>query len=75
MVFDDEPLATAVERVNRYSAQPLVLADSQIGKLRISGVFHTNNVPGFVDTLTSYLPIEADRQRDRVVLRSAPPGD
>lgn len=72
MVFDDEPLATAIERVNRYAAQPLVLADEKVGEFRISGVFHTNNIRGFVDTLTSYLPVEADRRRDKVVLRAVP---
>ncbi|MEP7244931.1 MAG: FecR domain-containing protein [Gammaproteobacteria bacterium] len=74
IIFDDEPLATAIERVNRYSATPLVLADPQVGALRISGVFHTNNVRGFVDTLTSYLPVQAEKRRGVTVLRAQPGG-
>jgi transmembrane sensor len=72
MVFDDEPLALAIERVNRYSSERLILADPQAAALRISGVFHTDNVRGFVDALTSYLPLRAERQRDTIFLRSQP---
>lgn len=74
MIFDDEPLATAIERVNRYTVEHLVIADSRVGELRISGVFHTNNVRGFVETLTSYLPVRAEARRDAIVLRSVPGG-
>lgn len=72
LIFDDEPLATAIERVNRYTVEHLVIADPRVGELRISGVFHTNNVRGFVETLTSYLPVQAEGRPDGIVLRSVP---
>jgi len=72
MVFDDEPLASAIERVNRYSVDHLVLADSRVAALRVSGVFHTDNVHGFVDAVTSYLPVRAEKRRDGIVLSAQP---
>ena len=62
LVFDDEPLTAVIEQVNRYSSEPLVLADAAAGRLRISGVFRTGDVAGFVDTLTHYLPLDAERR-------------
>lgn len=70
IVFDDEPLATAVERINRYSTDRLILADRQIGVLRISGVFRTDDLAGFVDTLTRYLPVNSERRRNAILLRA-----
>jgi transmembrane sensor len=62
LVFDDEPLSTVVEQVNRYARLPLVLTDESTAKLRISGVFSTRDIDGFVETLTHYLPVDADRR-------------
>jgi transmembrane sensor len=70
IIFDDEPLATAVERINRYSSDRLILADEQTGGLRISGVFRTDDLAGFVDTLTRYLPVQSERRHNAIVLRA-----
>ena len=59
LIFNDEPLSSVVEQVNRYARQPLVLADAATAGLRISGVFSTSDIDGFVDTLTHYLPVDA----------------
>jgi len=72
IIFDDEPLASAIERINRYSSDRLVLADGAVGTLRISGVFRTGNLAGFVDTLTHYLPVDSERRRDVILLRTRP---
>jgi len=72
ILFDDEPLAVAVERINRYSTDRLVLADQEVGALRISGVFRTGNVAGFVDTLTHYLPVQSERRGSAILLRARP---
>jgi transmembrane sensor len=48
-----------VARVNHYSATPIVIADAKIGQERISGVFNTGDIPGFLDIVTQYLPVEA----------------
>jgi transmembrane sensor len=69
LVFDNEVLTSVVERVNRYSTKPLEINDERTGNLRISGVFSESDVPGFVETLTHYLPLRAD-VKDHVILLS-----
>ncbi|MEI9988583.1 MAG: FecR domain-containing protein [Rhizomicrobium sp.] len=59
LMFDNEPLADVVARVNRYSATPIMITDPKVAALRISGVFNTGDVSGFVDIVTRYLPVEA----------------
>jgi len=57
--FDNEPLASVVERVNRYSAQPIVVMGEKAGSLRVSGVFKAGDTTGFVRLVTRLLPLEA----------------
>jgi transmembrane sensor len=60
LIFDDTPLSTVVEQVNRYSRRPLILRDEDAGRERVSGVFSADDIDSFVDTLTRYLPIDAE---------------
>ncbi|MBF7015283.1 FecR domain-containing protein (plasmid) [Novosphingobium resinovorum] len=49
--FDDIALPLAVERMNRYSKEPLVIADEAAGTVRVTGVFETSDNRGFLDAL------------------------
>lgn len=60
LVFENEILTSVVERMNRYSTKPLEIDDDRTRNLRISGVFSTSDVPGFIETLTHYLPLRAE---------------
>jgi transmembrane sensor len=60
LILENETLRSVVERVNRYSREVVVIADERVADLRISGVFRTDDVAGLVETLTLYLPIDAD---------------
>ena len=64
IVFNDEPLASVVERMNRYTSRRMDVADERVAALRISGVFHVGDVRGFVSTLTTYLPVKAEEHQD-----------
>ena len=66
IVFENDRLASVVARINRYARRPVVITDAATAELRISGVFHTGNVDGFVGTLVSYLPIQAEKGADGV---------
>jgi transmembrane sensor len=66
IVFENDRLASVVARINRYARQPVVIVDAETAELRISGVFHTGDVEGFVSTLVSYLPVQAERGADGV---------
>lgn len=69
VIFQDDPLASAVEEMNRYARRQVVLADDRLEALRVSGAFDTGNTALFVEALTSYFPIRVvSRQSDHIVL-------
>ncbi|HEV7613310.1 MAG TPA: FecR domain-containing protein [Steroidobacteraceae bacterium] len=67
LVFDNETLAAAVERINRYSRSKLSVADSAAGTMRFSGVFKEDDTKAFVDTVTQYLSLEESVHADGTV--------
>ena len=66
--LDAESLTNAVERMNRYSARKIVLADPTLGSVRVSGMFHTDNVDAFVEGVTTLYPIRERRVGDQIIL-------
>lgn len=65
--FADEPLAQAVERMNRYSNTKFAIGDAAAGKIEISGVFNSDNVDGFVSDVTDVFPVRIVRRGSEVV--------
>ncbi len=65
--FADEPLAQAVERMNRYSQTTFAIGDAAAGRVQISGVFNSDNVDGFVTDVTDIFPVRTVRRGDEVV--------
>ncbi len=63
LVFTNEPLDVAVERVNRYAEQRLTVEPAAAG-IHISGVFNAGDVVAFVDAVTSYFPVVASTSAD-----------
>jgi transmembrane sensor len=59
IMFDDEPLSSVVDRVNRYGGTQVVVADAKVGDMKISGVFNAGDTLGFVEIVTHYLPVKA----------------
>lgn len=59
LMFDDEPLSSVVERVNRYGGTQIVIAEARVGDMKISGVFNAGDALGFVEIVTHYLPVKA----------------
>lgn len=52
LVFTNEPLAAAVERVNRYSDRKVRIGDAAAGGVRIDGVFTAGDTDAFVEGVT-----------------------
>jgi transmembrane sensor len=71
LVFDREPLAGAVERVNRYSERKITIDDPQVAALTISGVFNMGDLRAFLDAVTGTMPVRATEVSDGVALRSS----
>lgn len=67
LIFKDETLEEAVERVNRYSDQPITL-DPSVAGIRISGVFNAGDVGSFVSAVTSLLPVQATTTTDEKIV-------
>jgi len=67
LVFRDEPLGSAVARVNRYTTHPVTI-DPSIASIRISGVFNAGDTASFVSAVTSYLPIQVSTTTSHDIL-------
>ena len=71
LLFRERPLASAVEEINRYSLQKLVLADDpRVRALAVSGVFNSGGrASSFVNALQELYPLHARRTgRDEIML-------
>lgn len=64
VVFENEPLASVIQRMNRYGPRHIIIGDDRTGSLRISGVFHEGDVDGFVSTIAAYLSVTAHERPD-----------
>lgn len=68
LVFNNEPLAQAVERMNRYSNRRIAVADDAVGAITVSGTFNAGDVEAFVDSANSFLPVHAVNGPDGIIL-------
>lgn len=69
--YIDTSLREIVADVNRYSRQPIEIADPQIEDLVISVSFRTSNAQQMLGTLALALPVVVDRDDpNRIVLRA-----
>jgi len=68
IVSENDALTAVVARINRYTRDTVIVGDVQTGELRVSGVFHTGDIGGFVSTIVEYLPVKAQKQSDGTTL-------
>jgi transmembrane sensor len=73
LIFDDEPLADAAARVNRYTEHKIVVEGAAKSQ-RVSGVFDAGDVNAFVEAVTYYLPVKAARSDNQIVLQGGAAG-
>jgi transmembrane sensor len=66
--FEDEALPSAVERMNRYARQKLVIADKKTASLRVNGVFTAGDTGAFVEGLKALYPIQVTHSNARLIL-------
>jgi transmembrane sensor len=70
--FVDEPLASAVERINRYTDTPIVIGDPAAGRFLVNGVFDAGDTHSFVRGVTSLFPLSIKQENQKITLFSAP---
>jgi transmembrane sensor len=70
--FADSPLEDVVEQLNRYRSNRIVIRDTAIADLRVSGSFDIGNVDGVLHALELALPVVArnDPVNEQVLLVS-----
>jgi transmembrane sensor len=54
--FNDEPLSSAVARINRY-ASPQIEVDPSVERIRIGGTFKAGDTAAFTGAVATYLPV------------------
>ncbi len=69
--FRDVTLAEAIAELNRYSDIRLVIIDPSLAEERLSGVFPAGEQEVFVESLRLFLPVEADRSGNEILIRRA----
>jgi transmembrane sensor len=67
LVFHDRPLSEAVEEMNRYTMNPIVLADESSRDLRVSGVFNTRDSEHFAKTIAETFALTLHRDQNGAV--------
>lgn len=64
IVFDDTPLALALEELSRYLPQPVLLDAPALRRRRISGIFRASKPETMLDMLPDFAPVSVHRQAD-----------
>jgi transmembrane sensor len=71
--FVDEPLASAVEQLNRYSRARIVVGDARASAIRINGVFNAGDSNAFLEALTQVHPVQSvNNGTEKVILLKKP---
>jgi len=71
LTFIDEPLARAVERVNRYADTPIVVGDATAGGYLVNGVFDAGDTRGFISGVTAIFPVSVRAEGNQIRLVSS----
>ncbi len=64
--FEASPLSLVVEELNRYSAKPIVIIDSDISNLKIYSTFGVNRIDRALLGIEFSLPIRIEQTFDRI---------
>jgi transmembrane sensor len=67
LIFNRQPLAEVVEEINRYSDRKIVIGDSKLADVPISGTFKPGDIASFVAALEDYQMARRGRATDRSV--------
>lgn len=74
LVFEDTPLTDVVAEFNRYSPQPVLIADPQLAHVCITATFDSDSIRTFTDSLSAAGNLQTIRQPDGSLLIRLPEG-
>lgn len=70
LVYNNEPLQSVLENVNRYARQPVELADPALGQLRFTGTVFVRSIDTWISALPAAFPVTLSRKGSRVWLEA-----
>jgi len=68
LVFDHTELSSAADELNRYNTTKIVIADSHVGRLRIDGVFPTNDVNAIANIAQEVFRLHVEHRGQEIVI-------
>jgi transmembrane sensor len=71
--FDATPLASVVNQANRYSTRHIVLADSDLAKLKVTGTFRAGDVAGLAHAIGAAFDLDVTTKSNGDFILSASP--
>ncbi|MEO8723681.1 MAG: FecR domain-containing protein [Sphingobium sp.] len=67
--FVNEPLATAVEQLNRYSRTKIIIGDPRVASIRVNGVFNSGDSDAFLEAISHMYSLHVGKRgADFIVL-------
>jgi len=69
--FVDEPLSVVIANLNRYSAQPVQIADTDLDKLSYTGLIRTDAIDSWLGALPQLYRLRVKTSANQVILSDA----
>lgn len=74
VVFNETPLNEALDQINRYNHEKIILTDPALMDLKIGGTFRATNIHAFLRLLEQGLSLQAVREGNRIILQPGESG-
>lgn len=72
LVFQETPLEEVVRQINRYHARQVILADTRLGGLKVSGEFNAADREGLIRSLKMLFPVRSEERGEVTALLPHP---
>jgi transmembrane sensor len=69
LVLDNETIAAAVEEFNRYNRLQLRLANEDVARRSVSGIFNASDPESFIEFLQTVIPVRVTRGESEIIVR------
>jgi len=68
LIFEGEPLSTALAEISRYTASSFEIVDSQLAELTVAGYFKAGDIDGLLTSLQSNFGINYHKNSSGIIL-------
>lgn len=75
VLMDNTPLGDAIAEMNRYEGEKIVIDTPDIGRLRVSGIYHKGDSAGFAEMIAKLYGLESVEKNNQIHLRARLPRD